>query len=133
MIQRASSDLRCNPHFHTVLIDGVYLPEERAGPPTFHATSPPSQAEVAAVVLRASQRIARFLQERGLIALATAPGDDEVSGIVGDESLGEDDPLLAQLLAAATAGLPPAGPAHKRAPVRLVLPEGASPTPKGRL
>jgi hypothetical protein len=133
VIQRASSDLRCNPHFHTLFLDGVYRPDERGGPPTFHATPPPSQADVAAVVLRASKRIVRFLQKRGLIALATAPGDSEVSVIVGDETLGEDDPLLAQLLAAATAGLPPAGPAQKRAPVRLLLPEAASPTPKGRL
>ncbi len=70
---------------------------------------------------------------RGLIALCTAPGDDEVTVIVGDETLGEDDPLLAQLLAAATAGLPPAGPAQRRPPVRLALPANAQPSPKGRL
>jgi hypothetical protein len=34
--------------------------------------------------------------------------------------MGEEDPLLARLLAAATAGASPAGPAHKRAPVRIV-------------
>ena len=74
-----------------------------------------------------------FLQKRGLIALATAPGDGEVTVIVGDETFGEDDPLLAQLLAAATAGLPPAGPAERRAPLRLALSANAQPLPKGRL
>jgi hypothetical protein len=67
-----------------------------------------------------------------LIALATAPGDGEVTVVVGDETLGDDDPLLAQLLAAATAGAPPAGPAYKCAPIRLAM-NGDAPKPKGRL
>jgi hypothetical protein len=57
---------------------------------------------------------------RGVITLVTAPGDGEVT-VVSDESMGEKDPLLAKLLAAATAGAPPAGPANKRKPVRIVL------------
>jgi hypothetical protein len=61
------------------------------------------------LVERASQRILRFLQRRGVITLVTAPGDGEVT-VVADESMAEKDPLLA----AATAGLPPAGPATQR-------------------
>jgi hypothetical protein len=55
----------------------------------------------------------------------TAPGDGEVT-VVPDETLGEQDPLLAKLLAAATVGAAPAGPVTKRQPgigggtVRLV-------------
>jgi len=41
--------------------------------------------------------------------------------------MGEKDPLLARLLAAATAGASPAGPAHKRSPVRIVLDPDATP------
>jgi hypothetical protein len=52
---------------------------------------------------RASRRILRFLQRRGVITLVTAPGDGEVT-VVPDETLAEQDPLLAQLLAAATIG-----------------------------
>jgi len=133
VIQRASSDLRCNPHFHTVFLDGVYVRDQQGGAPVFHPAPPPSQAQVEAVVKKAAERIVRFLKRRGLIALATAPGDDEVTVIVGDETLGKDDPLLAHLLAAATAGLPPAGPAQRRAPVRLALSASAQPSPKGRL
>jgi hypothetical protein len=58
-----------------------------------------------------------FLQRRGVITLVTAPGDGEVT-VVTDETMGEKDPLLARLLAAATAGAPPAGPANKRKPLR---------------
>ena len=62
----------------------------------------------------------------------TAPGDGEVT-VVTDETMGEKDPLLARLLAAATAGASPAGPAHKRAPVRIVLDPDATPVAKGKL
>jgi hypothetical protein len=48
------------------------------------------------------------LQRRGVITLVTAPGDGEVT-VVTDETMGEKAPLLARLLAAATAGGPPAG------------------------
>jgi hypothetical protein len=81
---------------------------------------------------RAGKRILRFLQRRGVITLVTAPGDGEVT-IVGDETMGEKDPLLARLLAAATAGSPPAGPATKRKPIRIVLDPDDRPIAKGRL
>ena len=105
---------------------------DQNAPPVFHAAPPPTQDDVQAVVQQAAKRIVRFLQKRGLIALATALGDGQVTVVVGDETLGDDDPLLAQLLAAATAGAPPAGPAYKRAPIRLAM-NGDAPKPKGRL
>ena len=76
--------------------------------------------------------ILRFLQRRGVITLVTAPGDGEVT-VVTDETLGDKDPLLARLLAAATAGAPPAGPANKRKPIRIVLDPNAHPVAKGNL
>ena len=81
----------------------------------FHPAPAPTQEDVEAIVERASKRILRFLQRRGVITLVTAPGDGEVT-VVTDETIGEKDPLLARLLAAATAGAPPAGPANKRKP-----------------
>jgi riboflavin biosynthesis pyrimidine reductase len=62
----------------------------------------------------------------------TAPGDGEVT-VVGDETIGEKDPLLAKLLAAATAGAPPAGPANQRKPIRVVLDPDAHAVAKGKL
>ena len=50
-----------------------------------------------------------------------------------DETIGDKDPLLARLLAAATAGAPPAGPANKRKPIRIVLDPDAHPVAKGNL
>jgi hypothetical protein len=154
VIQRANSDLRLNPHVHAIALDGVYSADRegarnargvgrgRCGPEVpeggegkglmFHPAPAPSQEEIESLVGRTSKRILRFLQRRGVITLVTAPGDGEVS-VVTDETLGEKDPLLARLLAAATAGASPAGPAHKRAPVRIVLDPDATPVAQGKL
>ena len=94
-----------------------------------HPAPAPSQPEIEAIVERTSKRILRFLQRRGVINLVTAPGDGEVT-VVSDDSIGEKDPLLAKLLAA---GAPPAGPANKRKPVRIVLDPDDHPVPKGNL
>ena len=135
-------------------LDGLYSPEcegartargvgrGRCGPEVpeggdgkgqmFHPAPAPSQPEIEAIVERTSKRILRFLQRRGVITLVTAPGDGEVT-VVSDESIGEKDPLLAKLLAAATAGMPPAAPANKRKPVRIVLDPDDRPVAKGNL
>ena len=154
VIQRANSDLRCNPHVHEIFLDGVYAPDRkgaraargvgrgRCGPEVpeggdgkgfmFHPAPAPTQADIEAIVERASKRILRLLQRRGVITLVTAPGDGEVT-VVTDETIGDKDPLLARLLAAATAGAPPAGPANKRKPIRIVLDPDAHALAKGNL
>ena len=53
----------------------------------FHPAPGPSQRDVEQVVQRASKRILRFLERRGVITLVTAPGDGEVT-VVGDDTLG---------------------------------------------
>jgi hypothetical protein len=131
-IQRANSDLRLSPHFHTLFLDGVYGPDRDGKGHMFHPAPAPSQEEIEQLVERASKRILRFLQRRGVITLVTAPGDGEVT-VVTDETMGEKDPLLARLLAAATAGVEPAGPASKRAPIRIVLDSDERPVGKGAL
>ena len=59
--------------------------------------------------------------------------EDERGRPESDETMGEKDPLLARLLAAATAGSPPAGPANKRKPIRIVLEPDDRPVAKGAL
>jgi hypothetical protein len=154
VIQRANSDLRLNPHIHAVCLDGVYSADRegarnargvgrgRCGPEVpeggegkglmFHPAPAPSQEEIESLVGRASKRILRFLQRRKVITLVTAPGDGEVT-VVGDETMGEKDPLLARLLAAAAAGAAPAGPANQRKPLRIVLDPDERPVGKGTL
>jgi hypothetical protein len=132
VIQRANSDLRLNPHLHTVFLDGVYSPDGDGKGQMFHPAPAPTQNEVETLVCRASKRILRFLQRRAVITLVTAPGDSEVT-VVTDETMGEKDPLLARLLAAATAGAAPAGPANKRKTIRIVLDPDDRPVAKGTL
>jgi hypothetical protein len=132
VIQRANSDLRLNPHLHTIFLDGVYLPDGEEKSQMFHPAPAPAQDEIEALVGRASKRILRFLQRRGVITLVTAPGDGEVT-VVADETLGDDDPLLARLLAAATAGCAPAGPTTKRKQIRIALDPDDRPIAKGKL
>jgi hypothetical protein len=132
VIQRANSDLRLNPHLHTIFLDGVYSPDGDGKGQMFHPAPAPTQDEIEALVGRASKRILRFLQRRGVITLVTAPGDSEVT-VVADESMGEKDPLLAKLLAAATAGAEPAGPGKRRKVIRMVHDPDAPPVAKGKL
>jgi hypothetical protein len=153
-IQRANSDLHLNPHFHTLFLDAIYGPDRegarnargvgrgRCGPEVpeggdghglmFHPAPAPTQEDIEQLVARASRRDLRFLQRRGVITLVTAPGDGEVT-VVADETLGEQDPLLARVLAAATIGAAPAGPATKRRPVRIVPDRDERPVAKGDL
>jgi hypothetical protein len=132
VIQRANSDLRLNPHLHTIFLDGVYSPDGDGKGRMFHPAPAPTQEDIEQLVQGASKRILRFLQRRGVITLVTAPGDGEVT-VVADETMGEKDPLLARLLAAATAGAAPAGPTNKRKAIRIVLDPDDCPVAKGRL
>ena len=132
VIQRANSDLRCNPHVHAIFLDGLYAQDRDGKGFMFHPAPAPSQEDIETMVERASKRILRFLQRRGVISLVTAPGDGEVT-VVTDETMGEQDPLLARLLAAATTGAAPAGPANQRKVIRIVLEANAQPVVKGNL
>ena len=132
VIQRANSDVRLNPHVHTICLDGVYSADRDGKGLMFHPATAPAQEDIESLVGRASKRILRFLQRRKVITLVTAPGDGEVT-VVGDDTVGEKDPLLAKLLAAAAASAAPAGPANKRKPLRIVLDSDERPVGKGTL
>ena len=124
VIQRAASDLRLNPHFHTVFLDGVYAASPD-GTLVFHPAPAPTLADIEQVAARISRRALRYLEKRGVIAPVTAPGDGEMQ-VALDENLGEEDPLLAQLLAVATRGA-----SDTRPPVRIAGED--RPTAKGKL
>ena len=137
VIQRASSDLRLNPHFHTLFLDGVYLPPpghkvlgDEA--PVFEAAPSPTLEDIESIVHKARKRILRYLEKRGVITFAAAPGNDEVNAVVG-EGIGESDPTLAGLLSAAIRGEEPTGPVQRRAPIRLSQYAEARPEQKGYL
>jgi len=84
-IQRFGSALNLNPHFHSLVLDGVYAgPAYAPGP--FLPLPPPKTEDVARVMAGTAQRVMRLLEKRGL--------EDS------DDPLANDDPLLATLMAA---------------------------------
>jgi Putative transposase/Transposase zinc-binding domain len=99
VVQRTSSDLRCNPHVHAVFLDGGY----RGDGEEFTALGHLRGSDVAEVLAKAKRRIERVL------ARAAVRTDDE-----------SELPLLASV-----SGRPPAGPALRRgAGLPMELPEG---------
>ncbi len=71
-VQRVSSDLRLNPHFHTLALDGVFV-ENEAGELAFHPLPALTNADVADILQIARTCIVRLLRRRGVIA------DDDAS------------------------------------------------------
>ena len=109
-VQRVSSDLRLNPHFHTLCLDGVYV-EDEDSKLIFDPLPCLTNGDVADILQIASTRILRLLRCKGVVE------DDMINA---DESLTESDPALAELAVASTLGRVPAGPAlRKREPIRL--------------
>jgi hypothetical protein len=98
--QRVSSDLRLNPHFHTLALDGVYSQDEH-GQLTFHPLPCLSNGDVADILQIAQTRVLRLLRRQGVIE------DDTVNA---DDTLTDQEPALAELAVASTLGSVPAGP-----------------------
>src|SRR5713226_3715591 len=65
VIQRFGGGLNLNVHFHTLVLDGVFTGPVPGGPLVFHAAPPPSDAEVARVVMTVRRRVLRLLARRG--------------------------------------------------------------------
>jgi len=74
-VQRVSSDLRIDPHFHTLARDGVFS-EDEAGELSFHALPCLTNDDVADLLQIARARILALLRRKGVIADADE-NDDE--------------------------------------------------------
>ncbi len=98
-IQRFGSALNTNPHFHSIVLDGVYDgPPHAPGP--FLPLPPPGLDDIARVMAGTARRVIRLLEKRGL--------ENE------DDSLATDDPLLATLTAASVRSRIATGPEATR-------------------
>ncbi len=65
VIQRFGGALNLNPHFHTLIPDGVFL-EASDGSVRFHRLPPPTDEEVAALLTTLVARLRRLLIRRGV-------------------------------------------------------------------
>jgi hypothetical protein len=89
VIQRFSSSLAIDPHFHSIVLDGLFLRDEPSGELLFHPLPAIDTAEVEHVVAHAAVRIERFLARRGF------GQDEDDRGRAGDD---EPDAGDAQLM-----------------------------------
>jgi len=121
VVQRTSADLKLNPHMHLVALDGVFVAGSSDGKPVFHALPRISDTAVADLLQVIRARLLRYLIRHHVVE------DDEGETRFLADDLQEREPALAQLAAAAVAGLPPAGPELRRKPLTVVLPASDGP------
>jgi hypothetical protein len=93
VVQRTSSDLRLNPHLHSLFLDGAY--REQGATLVWEPLGHVQTREVGAVLAHAVKRITRHLRRRGALAL-----DDH----------DEHDPEQTLAASAVSGHFPPAGP-----------------------
>ncbi len=106
-IQRFSDALNLDPHFHLLVLDGLYVPDDK-GEPVFRHGSPPTDKQVAQVAERVHRRVARLMEKR---SLGPQADPDDADG------LRRDQPWLAELYGAAVSGRIATG---RRAGMRIV-------------
>ena len=100
-VQRTSSDMRLNPHLHTIALDGAWSERgERGNELAFSGLGQLRTSEVGVVLEQAVRRIERHLDRRGL--LGTRGDDLDLSG--------EGDPESNLATSACSGQSPPAGP-----------------------
>jgi len=88
VIQRFSSALAIDPHFHSIVLDGLFARHEASGELRFHPLPAIDTADVEHVVAYAAVRIERFLARRGF----GRDEDDRRRG--GDDEAATDDGQL---------------------------------------
>jgi hypothetical protein len=79
-VQRFGSALNLNVHFHSIVLDGLYLTEPGGTPPRFRRLPAPSRDDLDRVLSRARLRILRLLVRRGFLpglAAEEGPADGE--------------------------------------------------------
>ena len=71
-LQRFGGSINRNLHVHPIFLEGVYEDHTAQGrKPRFRPQGPPTDAEIAAVLYRISQRVIRQLRKRGSLEAGT--------------------------------------------------------------
>jgi hypothetical protein len=99
-VQRFNDALNLAPHFHSLVIDGVYAADEN-GKPEFHQLPPPEDDDVARVAALVAKRVESLMKRRGL-----GPDGDPDAG----DALSRDQPGLAAIYSASVRSRIASGP-----------------------
>ena len=95
-IQRFGGSLNLHLHFHVVFLEGVYLDRSDLGlQPRFVTAEPPSDADIATVLQKISQRVICKLRRLGYLEAGL-----DVSVATGYDPLLDTEPGLARTMAA---------------------------------
>jgi hypothetical protein len=113
VVQRFDSALRLNVHFHTLVLDGVYVRDPDTGRLVFHALPQPSTEDVQRIAGWVRDKIWQLVEDRGLAY--RRPEVDEPQ----QDLLAEREPLLAECSGAAVTGRVASGRRAGRGVIRL--------------
>ncbi len=114
VVQRTQSDLRLNPHVHAVFVDGGFAAV--GSEVRFAALGHLRTREVGEVLERATSRMRRYLEKRGLLRESDAEQSED-EGDASREARGHE----ALCDSAASGASPPAGPQWKKREERRPL------------
>jgi hypothetical protein len=112
-IQRFGSSLNVTPHYHSLVLDGVYAKSEDSDRPVFVAVPAPTDEEVKKITETVAKRVLKLLEKRGVV------GEDDLVDPLYDES-----PTLAGITAASVQNMIATGD-RAGLPVRRVLSDPA--------
>jgi hypothetical protein len=109
-VQRSGGSINLNPHFHSLILDGVYVSSAPYQPPRFHPLPPPTDPEVTRITATIARRLDKLLVGRGFLG-EDAPADPD--------PLETEEPLLSQLYSASVQGRVATGPRAGQRVLRL--------------
>jgi hypothetical protein len=109
-LQRSGGSINLNPHYHSLILDGVYISSLSYEAPRFHPLPPPTDEEIARITAAIAQRVEKLLVRKGLLG-EDAPTDPDPREA--------DEPLLSQLYSASVQGRVAAGPRAGQRLLRL--------------
>jgi len=110
-IQRSSSHLSLNIHFHSLVSEGVFVQEDSGGPAIFHQLPPPTDDEVSHVASEVCKRTIALLKRKG--RWHDDPEQDS------EDPLAAKEPALADAYQASIRGVLSMGPGRGQRVVRF--------------
>jgi hypothetical protein len=113
-IQKFGSSLNVTPHYHCLLLDGVYGFSNDSNEPFFVATPAPTDEDVKQLAETVAAKVIRLLERRGVI------GEQDTY-----DAFSEDNPVLAGMTAASVHGMIATGD-RAGLPVRRILSDPAT-------
>jgi hypothetical protein len=109
-LQRSGGSINLNPHFHSLILDGVYVSSVPYEAPRFHPLPPPTDQEIARITATIARRVEKLLVRRGLL------GEE---GPTDPDPLEAHERLLSQLYSASVQGRVATGPRAGERVLRL--------------